>query len=100
MRLAIALMVLCGTAHAELDRRQVATAIKKHLREIADCWEQHPPPTDHVVVTFTIAANGKVTEASGEQCLVQVIKTIRFPASNSGTHVEYPMWIDAVRTRN
>ncbi len=96
MRLALALVIaLGGTAHADLDRRAVRDAIKRHIREIADCWEQHRPPSDHVVVTFTIAASGKVTDASGEQCLVRVVEKIRFPASSSATRVTYPMWIDS-----
>ncbi len=99
MRLALALViVLAGTAHAELDRRAIRDAITPHIREVADCWEQHPPPSDHVSVTFTIAASGKVTDAAGEQCLAKVIRTIRFPASDGATRVTYPMWIDAARS--
>jgi SAM-dependent methyltransferase len=30
-------------------------------------------------------------------CAAAVIKKVKFPASNSATHVEYPFWLDAVR---
>ena len=102
MRFAIALMVLCGTAHAELTKQVVRKAIKQHIREIVDCMEQHHPDTSRpVIIDFTIAASGKVTQSVGrnnppvDDCIAHVIKAIRFPASNSATQVKYPFWIDS-----
>jgi hypothetical protein len=102
--LGVLVLFVASTAHAELSREQVRKTIKAHLREIVACFETEPPPPDQrVVVTFTIAASGKVTESVGtgnppvDGCAAAAIKKIKFPASNSATHVEYPFWIDAAR---
>lgn len=102
--LGLLVLFVASTAHAELSREQVGKTMKAHIREIAACFETEPPPPDQeVVVTFTIAASGKVTESVGtgnppvDDCAAAVIKKIQFPASNSTTHVVYPFWLDATR---
>ena len=100
--LGVLVLFVASTAHAELSKEQVRKTINAHIREIAACFETEPPPPDQrVVVTFTIAASGKVIESVGtgnplvDDCAAAVIKKIRFPASNSATHVAYPFWLDA-----
>lgn len=97
-------LFVAATAHAELSREQVRKTIKAHIRELAACFEIEPPPPDQrVVVTFTVAASGEVIESVGagnppvDDCAAAVIKKVKFPASNSATHVVYPFWVDAVR---
>lgn len=102
MRIAVAALVLAlaSPARAELDKPAIRKVIKAHIRDVITCYERDK--THHTtVVEFTIATNGKVTEAVGsgnpdiEGCLVDVIKKLQFPTSNSSTHVTYPFIIDS-----
>jgi hypothetical protein len=105
MRIAAVVAILAGLsqpARAELGKDQVRKAIKAHMREVIACYERAPDAIDHrAVVTFTIAASGKVTKAVGSgnpavhDCLAGVIRAIAFPASSSSTEVSYPFWFDA-----
>ncbi|HEX8109169.1 MAG TPA: AgmX/PglI C-terminal domain-containing protein [Kofleriaceae bacterium] len=102
--LGMLVLLVASTAHAELSREQVRKTMKAHIREIAACFDTEPPPPDQrVVVAFTIAPSGQVIESVGtgnppvDDCAAAVIKKVKFPASNSATHVVYPFWLDATR---
>lgn len=85
-----------------LDKQAIRTAVHPHLAEITYCYERElgAKPTLHGTtrVEFSVDPNGVVIQATGsgfdpavDACVADVVKSIKFPASNGGvTTVGYP----------
>jgi len=63
--LGLVVLFMASTAHAELTKDQVRKTIKANLRTVIACYETTPPPdtSRQIIVTFTVATSGKVTES-------------------------------------
>jgi TonB family protein len=84
-----------------LSQEVVGRYIKRYWAQFKFCYERelskNPNLYGKITTTFTIAGNGRVTEAQAiqttmhnanvEQCLLRVIRRIRFPAPKGGGEV-------------
>ncbi len=87
--------------HTKANIREV---VQSHHDEVKDCWKARlatkPNLLGRVLVRFTIGPTGHVVAAivesstvndrQLEECLVTVVKTLRFPAGRIVTTVTYP----------
>jgi hypothetical protein len=91
------------TATGDLDKNVIRRVMHAHVGAMRACYEKElvakPKLEGKVELTFTIARNGSVTEAKGTglaevtDCVVRVVKTIKFPAPAGGgvVNVRYPV---------
>ncbi len=101
-RIAVLLILLVAPVAANsLDMNVVRRPIRAATPRIAGCYERQLAVTPNlegtVIVAFTIATSGKVTEASATgmddtvaSCVVRVIRTLRFPGPPATIRVSYP----------
>ncbi len=86
-----------------LEKSQIQSVIRAHTAEIRGCYNKSllkdPKLAGKVVVKFTIAADGSVSESVSSKsdvsealtgCIVDTAKTWRFPAPGEQVVVSYP----------
>lgn len=92
-----------ATAVGDLDKNLIKRYIRQQTARVRYCYEKqlqtNPTLGGKVTVKFTIGADGKVVDVTAtgmnnpalESCVADVIRSIRFPATNSGKVViSYP----------
>ena len=102
----LTVLALGGLAAADdrgdIDHALLEKQFEQHRSEIRVCYEHElvaaPKLAGHVVLTFTIARSGKVSEASADglnpamaACLAGVAKHFTFPASTADARIAYPL---------
>ena len=92
----------------DIDRTVIREVIRQHLGQMRACYERvlqsgRPGVSGRVVVTFTIAPNGKVPTATlrdseladpqAEACILSAFQAMRFPpfAGRGSITITYPL---------
>ena len=93
-----------GDVASTRTKARIQEVIRSHILEVKSCYEMRlvtqPNLEGRVLVDFLIAPTGQVAAAivlsstvddrKLEECLVAVVKTMRFPADRGTTVVSYP----------
>ncbi len=99
------LAALGSTAPASassLDTAVIKRVIARHRADIQACYattlQSQPTAAGKLVVKFSIAADGQVTEASATglaenlcACVAEVFRTLLFPKGPGLIHISYPL---------
>ncbi len=90
------------TAAGEIDKTTVRKVVRQNLAKLQYCYEKtllaNPGIEGNVTVKFTIGIEGSVIDATAtgvhpdvESCVVQQVRTFKFPRPTAGTvEVSYP----------
>lgn len=100
--------VVAGSAavRGSLSREVIRRVIRRHINRVRHCYERQlqsePSLEGRLTIRFTIAATGNIQSATAaadtlhsgavQSCVVQVVRSMRFPAPNGGgiVVVSYP----------